>query len=319
MSKTAGKSEMKESNRILRDNVARLEAIGVPTIEAQKIALETPELVGLLEAEQLGPSAVENIAFDPRLREAQLSALDDMRGLSETGLGAEDLAALDQIKRSSLGQAEAQKQSVLADAAARGMMDSGSALAAQLSAGQAAADRVSQQGMQQAAQAAQARRAAIGDVANMASRASAEDLGLKTQQASARDTIAQFNAQNRQGVNASNLASRQSIENQRAGNVNQAEMYNKGLIQQKFQNEMSKATGVTGANSNLAGNLQNQASAAQQAQQAQTSAILNAGTSIASAGLKGGFGGAGAAPTPSGKGGVAVPGSFDEDYMKRGR
>ena len=70
MSKNAGKSQMKEANQLMRDQVARLEAIGIPTIEAQKIALETPELVDLLEAEQLGPSAQESVQFDPRLRGA---------------------------------------------------------------------------------------------------------------------------------------------------------------------------------------------------------------------------------------------------------
>lgn len=297
MSKNAGKSEMKESNRLLRDQVARLEAIGIPTIEAQKIALETPELVDLLEAEQLGPSAQEAIQFDPRLREAQIGALDQMRGLSETGLGAEDLAALDQIKRSAAGQAQAQKDSALQQMAAQGMMDSGSALIAQLGAGQAAADRVSQQGMQQAAQAAQARRAAISDSASMASNFSAQDLGLKSQQASARDAIAQFNAQNRQNVNATNIGSRQNIENQRAANANQQEIYNKGLQQQRFQNEIQKAGGVGQATGNLAGNLQQQAGAAQQAQQAMVSGITGLAGTLGGAALKSKTGGAGGAST----------------------
>ena len=34
MSKNAGKSQMKEANQLMRDQVARLEAIGIPTIEA---------------------------------------------------------------------------------------------------------------------------------------------------------------------------------------------------------------------------------------------------------------------------------------------
>lgn len=59
MSKNAGKSEMKQANALMRDNIAKLEALGVPTIEAQKIALESPELVDMLVAEQMGPSAYE--------------------------------------------------------------------------------------------------------------------------------------------------------------------------------------------------------------------------------------------------------------------
>ena len=132
-----------------------------------------------------------------------------MRGLSETGLGAEDLAALDQIKRSAAGQAQAQKDSALQQMAAQGMMDSGSSLIAQLGAAQAAADRVSQQGIQQAAQAAQARRAAISDSANMAANLSAEDLGIQNTRLSATDSINRFNKQNRQAVDERNLGARQ--------------------------------------------------------------------------------------------------------------
>jgi hypothetical protein len=80
-------------------------------------------------------------------------------------------------------------------------------------------------------------------------------------------------------VQSQNLGARQAIANQAAATRNQQEMYNKGLIQQKFQNELSRATGVSGAQTNLANLYGQQAGAAQQAQQAQTGAMLNlAGT-----------------------------------------
>ncbi len=281
----AGKSQAKEANKLMRDQVAKLEAIGIPTIEAQKIALQTPELVDQLVAEQLGPSAMEGVAQDPRLKEAGLSALQQMAGLSETGLGAEDLAALEQIRRGAAGQAQAQKDTALQDMASRGMMDSGASLVAQLGAGQAAADRASQQGMQQASQAAAARRAAIADKANMASNMSQQDLARQSQIASARDTIAQFNAQNRQNVNAQNIGARQNIENQRAATANQQEIFNKGLQQQDFQNRMAKAGAASGAVGNLAANLSGQAAAAQQAQQQMTGNLINAGTTIGAASM----------------------------------
>jgi hypothetical protein len=85
MSKNAGKKEMKQANALMRDNVARLEALGVPTIEAQKIALQSPELVGLLEAEALGPSRFEEVSMDPRLQAAQMAALEGITGVTEAG------------------------------------------------------------------------------------------------------------------------------------------------------------------------------------------------------------------------------------------
>jgi hypothetical protein len=102
-----------------------------------------------------------------------------------------------------------------------------------------------------------------------------QQLQLAGQKASAADAIAQFNTQQRMGVQSQNLASRQAIANQQAATRNQQEMYNKGLLQQQFQNQIAKATGVTGQQAQMAGNLQQQAGAAQQAQQAQTGALLN--------------------------------------------
>ncbi len=283
MSKNAGKKEMKEANRLMRDNVARLEAVGIPTIEAQKIALESPELVGLLEAEQLGTSRYEDIQMDPRLQAAQLSALEGISGVAETGLGAEDRLALEEIRRQAAGQAQAQRETALQQMQERGTLDSGASLVAQLSAGQQAADTAAMQGMRQAAQAQQARMAALGQQGNMAAQMQGQQLGLAGQKASAADSIAQFNAQQRMGVQSQNLAARQGIANQSSAARNQQEMYNKGLIQQQFQNQMAKATGVTGQQTQLANLYGQQATAAQQGEQAMTGALVGAAGTAAGA------------------------------------
>lgn len=283
----AGKKEMKEANKIIRDNVARLEAIGVPTVEAQRIALETPELVGLLEAEQYGPSAIEQVSVDPRLKQAQMSALAQMAGLAETGLGVEDKIAFDQLQREAGQAAQAQQASVIQDMAQRGMSDSGASLIAQLGAGQSQADRLSQGGARLASQAAQARREALAQQANMASNIRTQDYGQGMDLARARDAIAQFNAQNRQNVNAQNLTARQSIENQRAATANRQEMYNKELIQQRFRNELDKATGVNNSYTNLANSLSAQAAAKAQGAAAQTQGLMALG-GAAIGGLAGG-------------------------------
>ena len=288
MSKNAGKSEMAESNKLMRDNVAKLEAIGIPTIEAQKIALQNPELVEPLIAEQMGASSMEDIQMDPRLQSAQRAALDEMTGLGQTGLGAEDRAAFNQLRRQAAGAAEAQQASTLQEMASRGMLDSGANLAAQLQAGQSQADRMSQEGDRLAASASEARRAALGQQANMASQMSAQDLGLKTNKASAADTIAQFNTQQRAATGAANQGYRIDRATQLANLRNQEEVANKGLIQQNFQNQIQKAGGVAQAQSAQAGNLQQQAAGAQQAQQAQTGAILNLAGTLGAGAMKSG-------------------------------
>lgn len=279
----AGKSEMQKATKLQQESIARLEAIGIPTIEAQRIALETPELVDVLEAEQLGPSAFENVNVDPRLRQAQMSALEQISGLADQGLGAEDRAAFNELRRSAGAQAQAQAQSVLQNAAAQGTLSSGGALAAQLAAGQASADRMSQEGDRLAANASAARRQAIMSKADMSSQLSNQDFQRQSASAQARDQISQFNTQNRQNVAGTNLANRQSIANQGTATRNQQEMYNKGLIQQDFQNRFQKAGGVNQATGNLAQTYANQGQAAAQGQANMMTGLLGTAASAGTA------------------------------------
>jgi hypothetical protein len=286
MSKNAGKKEMKEANRLMRDNVEYLKSLGVPTVEAQRIALESPEVVGMLQAEQLGQSRFEDIQMDPRLQSINMAALEDITGIAQTGFGAADRLALEEIKRRASGQAQAQRATNLQQMQERGMGDSGALLISQLQAGQSAADTASMQGMQQAAQAQQARMAALGQQANMASGMQGQQLQLAGQKATAADAIAQFNAQNRQNIAAQNLAARQRIAEAGTATRNQQQIYNQQLIQQQYQNELAKRQAAAGQQTAMAGNLQQQAAAAQQGQQAMTSGLISAGATLGAAALK---------------------------------
>lgn len=274
---------MREANALMRDNVARLEALGVPTIEAQRIALEAPELVGMLEAEALGTSQFEEIQMDPRLQAAQMAALENITGIAEAGgLDAVSRLNLEEGLRRAAGAEQARLQQLVEDPT----LGQGQRLALQAQAVQGAGQAGRDVAMQSAAQAQQARMAALQQQANLASGMQQQQLGLAGQKASAADAIAQFNVQNRQNVAARNLAERQRIAEAGTAARNQQEMYNKALIQQKFQNELAKATGVTGAQAGMAGTLQQQAGAAQQAQQGMTSGLIGAGATIGAAALK---------------------------------
>jgi hypothetical protein len=288
----AGRGEMRESNRIMRENIARLERLNVPTIEEQRILLQNPELIDMLEAEQLGTSRMEDIQFDPRLMAAQRASLEDISGIAESGgLDAQSRLTLEEGLRRAANLGTAQMATANAQLEAEGRGDSGARIAMMASAAQNAANQAQQAGLQTAAQADAARRAAIMDRANLASTMSQQDLGLKTGKASAADRIAEFNAQQRTGANAANFNYQTNRANQLAANANQQEIYNKGLIQQQFQNEFQKAGGVNQAAGGMAGNLQAQAGAAQQAQQAGTGALLNVAGTLGAAALKAKTGG----------------------------
>lgn len=280
---SAGKSDMKKSNRLMQEAVARLEALGVPSVEAQKIALQDPELQGLLEAEQLAESQMENVSVDPRMRNAQMKALEEMSGLSQTGLGAEDKSAFNALRRQVAGEAQAQNQAVLQNAAAQGTLNSGNTLMAQLNAGQQSANRGAEGADRLASDAAKARRAALAEYGNMATTMGQNDFSNKSSVAQAQDAISKFNTQNRQDVNTTNLNSRQNIANAATANRNQEQVHNKGLVQQKFQNDFAKAGGVSNAVTNLANNYASQGQAAAQGQANMNGALLGAAAGMGSA------------------------------------
>jgi hypothetical protein len=318
MNNNAGKSEMKSANKLMRDNIARLEAIGIPTIEAQKIALEAPELVGQLEAEALGPSRFEEIAMDPRLQAAQMAALEGITGVAEAGgLDAQSRLNLEE----GLGRVAGSEQARLQQLREDPTLGQGQKLALQAQAVQGAGQSGRDVALQTAAQAQQARMAALGQQSNMASGMQEQMLGLAGQKATRADEINLENKRAREAINLFNSQQRQNIANMGTATRNQMEIANKGLIPQQFQMEMAKATGVTGAQSSLAKQMQDQAAAAQKAKQAQTGAMLNLAGTVGAAGIgaygKSAAAGAGTQTAMSGYGGDTAANPYDDYYMNK--
>lgn len=209
--------------------VADLEAIGIPSIEAQKISLEYA---------QLGPSALEQVSTDPMLAAEQYDSLKQLGELSGPGLTPEDRAEQFMISQSSSREAKARGNSIKQNMAQRGLSGSGIDLATQLSSSQGAADRGAMQQAQMISDRAKARRSAIESKANLAGKMEANQYGRDANVASAKDRIEQFN------------------KTQRAGAKNQQEMANKALIQQDFQNRMSKGQAKANARAGVAGGYQ---------------------------------------------------------------
>jgi hypothetical protein len=279
----AGRSDMERALAASQQARDELRGLYVPTVEEQQILLNNPELAGLLEAQQLGESQLAGVSVDPRLQNAQMSALEELAGLSQQGLGVEDQAAFNNLRRQAGAESQAQQQSILANAEAQGLSDSGNTLMAQLNASQAQANRLQQGGEAQAAAASEARRNALFQQANLSSSMANQDFNQKSQVGSAKDSIDRFNAQNRQDVNQYNLGQRQNINNTIADNANRQEMYNQALKQHKYQNDLSKATGIAAQTNNLASQYSSQGQAAAQGQATMNSGLVNAGAGIAGA------------------------------------
>ncbi len=236
--------------------------VEIPDIEKMKLAFEMPELIGqynpLLETElQLGPSSMEGVSTDPRLAQAQMSALEQLSGYSKGEMTPADAMALEQIRRNSASQGQARQQAILSEMQQRGQGGSGAELIARLKAGQAEADRASQEGaaLQQMLQ--QRALQAITNQATLGGSMRSQEFGEKSDIAKAKDIVNQFNLQNKQNVGqrnvgqqneaqAMNLRERQRIADQAVALRNQQQQLNQRLQQDKFNNEMRRAQALAG-------------------------------------------------------------------------
>lgn len=269
----------KQSAEFTNKAIAELEKIGVPSVEAQKIALETPELVFnyVPQLQQEFPeiaTQMENIETDPRLAEAQSTALEGFTERAEMGLTPSDLAELDEIRRGTAAQNQSQQAGILQNMAQRGMSGSGMELASRLAASQAAAQSAGESSNDVAARAFEAKQAALANLANVGTTMRTQDFSEQAEKANAADVIAKFNAQNTantQGTNIDRLNQAELMKQQglqaqeeaKANTANTEQQYNKGLIQQNYDNELNKAksaaTAYTGAAQQAAASGANQA------------------------------------------------------------
>lgn len=148
----------------------------------------------------LGTSAYENVAVDPRIRDARMTAMQRMLGVGmEGGLDLESRAAIEGAKGQAAGYEAQQRGAILDQNARRGTLSTGANVAAQLQASQAGANRVSQAGTQAAADARARAMQALAVSGNLGAGIEKDDYGQKANLADRRDAIAEFNVRNAQG------------------------------------------------------------------------------------------------------------------------
>ena len=264
-----------------REMAKRLAAIDLPDVEKQRIALEMPELVGLLETEELSPSEFEQIVEDQRLRKDQMSALDTLRQRSEEGFTEKDKLQQEEMLGDIAAQEMAQRASIEQQMARQGKDSSGASLIAKLQGQQNLANQGREQALKNAAQSQANKLAAAQSLAQQAGNVRGQDYSVARDKASASDIISRANAQNRQDIASKNLGLRQNIANQRVDMANQQQMFNKGLQQQDFQNKMSKASGQNQVSTNQANMYMGQSQAAAQADAQMMSGLMNLAGSAA--------------------------------------
>lgn len=298
---------------IQKEQMERLSELSLPELE--EYILENPELVGLLEAEELGDSALEEITLDPAAREAQLAALSSLQEYADEGLTDTDKYAMEQMLGDVAAQSQSQQADIEADMARKGMDSSGAALMAKMNADQQGANQAREKAMQMAAQGSQNRMSALNQLASQSGNMQQADYSRQANTASAKDAIARSNAANRQDVNQANLANRQSIENQRANTANLQSQVGNSIAQQNFNNAYQKAGGQGGVANQMSGI----AAGAQQGPSVGQSAISGAATGASIGGPWGAaIGGGLGAISAMEDGGIARKGYEDGGYAEDG-
>lgn len=282
-----------------KEALAYYDSIGIPPIEAQKLVLEEIQSQGVLTPELENAIAqhateMQAIATDPSLKKAQNDALANMQRRYTQGLTDEEQVNILDTRRDTNQQARAAQETILQNMAQRGMSGGGAELAAQLSAGQAGADRQAQADAKQAALMSAARQQAAETSGQMATQYRTQDFGEQAQKASAQDAINQFNTQNQQNVlqrnvgskndaQAANLGEKQRIADANVASRNAEQQYNKNLLQTQFENKMSLANAKAAARTGQIGNAFNQDQANKQASASQFQNLLGGASSAANA------------------------------------
>lgn len=267
-------NKRRDANDAQRRALELFSNIRVPTLDEQQLQYNLLNNTGDLQNSTesnigMGPSAMEGVQTDPRLAQAQMQALTQLSQTGQMGMTPAEKSALMDAQRSANQMAQAKSAQIMDNAARRGMGGSGAELAAQLQNAQSAADRASQNTNDISASAWNNALNAISQSGNLAGQINQQQFGQKSDIAKAKDYINQFNTQNAQGVqqrnvanqnaaNLRNLTNKQNIANSNVGLQNQQQEHNKGLIQQNFNNQMSRAGGQAGQYQGIA-NSANQA------------------------------------------------------------
>lgn len=241
----------------------------IPSPEEQRLVMEELKSAGMYtpqleEAIVLQSSKMNDIQLDPRLKQAQLNALNNLQEISDNnGLTAIDKAKLSTIQNESNANLKGNVDAIQQNMATRGMSGGMSELVSKQIAAQQSANRTSQQGLDVAAMAQQRALQALMQGSDLAGQMSTQSFNQQAQVAQSNDAISKFNAMNQQEVRSNNvtnnnnaqkynLANEQDLSNRNTQTRNQAQQYNKELQHQFYEDQLKKNSMLSGQYNNLA-------------------------------------------------------------------
>ena len=210
-----GANKGDSSDALERVKAPKWQDLEVQLAEAVRQGELTPAQADTILQEQ---TALSDVSEDPRLRGAQIEALDELEGIVRGGgLDARSRADLYQIGAEQGTRNRGEQEAILQNARARGVGGSDLEFVNRLVAQQGAATRSSAAGMDAAALAEARKMQAIEALGSLGGTVRNADYARKANEAQAIDAINRFNAANRQ--QQTNLA---------VGDVNEAQRLNLG-------------------------------------------------------------------------------------------
>lgn len=314
-------SDDSEAQDYLKQALAQYQQVNVPSVSSETVNnLPQQTVQGTVNPNEIkvaeqAPSAYSNISLDPSTRQAQINALDAYQTIANNpGLDPAAKVALQQTIDAANVQDRGAQGAIMKTAQAEGQGGGDFALTQRAIESQGASNNAATQGLQAAAMAEANKQNALNSMASIGSNVNAADFGQASTAAAAQNAINATNAGYKNAANTNNVTNNltgQTANLQNAQNVNAANTsanqgnvyYNAGLPQQNFNNEMAKASGISGVNQNQAGVAQqSQANAANA-----TGQLLKGATTLGATALAGPVGGMAANAVTSG--GPAVGGA----------
>jgi hypothetical protein len=232
---------------------AREELMNLPIPDASKFYLDEK----LMEAARVqdpdiftsaaqGPSAMEAITEDPRLRAAQMQEIAGLEQLAETGFTPQMEADIMRAQQGLGTTLRGAREAILQSMAQRGMAGSGLEMAQRAAAGQAATQAAATQGADIAARREASRMQALQGLGAAGGRVRGQEWGQKAQVGTAADEIAARNIAARNQAQQFNIQQQQAARAQRAEAAMREAQARADAEKAAAQMEMQKGLAVAG-------------------------------------------------------------------------
>lgn len=230
--------------------IAELDGLNVPPAEQMTMIAQYLQSVGQLtpELEQeisQKDTELKGISVDPRTKEAQFRALDQLEELGQGGLRLSDQATLEKTLGDVSARSRGNREALNTSLKARGAYGSGAELAGKMIGESTDAGLAHEAGLDVAAQAQDRALQSIMAGGDLGGKLRGQDFEEQRSIAAAQDEIQRFNTANRADTvrrnvdrgNAArefNLRNDQRISDENVGIRNTEQEYNKGLVRQEY-------------------------------------------------------------------------------------